>query len=104
MAIGANGHLGDDGNRRVDFPRRENRLLDLVQICERLEDEDICASVLESLKLFAERRARFVETRWTKRFEANPERSDSSRNKELVFGYFARELRCRAIDFRNLLL
>ena len=47
----------------VDLARGANRLLDLVEIAERLEDEEIGAAVVSAVHLLAEHRARLVAAR-----------------------------------------
>src|SRR6185312_8868267 len=47
-AVGADRHLRDEGLARIGVARREDRLLDLVEVGKGLEDEQIDAAVDET--------------------------------------------------------
>src|SRR5207248_2043353 len=82
VTVGADSHLRDDRNAGIHFTRRENRLLDLVQIGKRLENEQIATAVPERLELLAESGPRFIKTRRPQRLDANPQRPNSASDKQ----------------------
>ena len=102
MTIGADRHLRNDGDVRVHFACRENSLLDLVKIGERLEYEQIASAVLQCLELLAKHRSRLIQAGGPERLETNAEWTNCARDKQIVFGDFARDFRRRAIDLRDL--
>src|SRR5256885_4892764 len=51
--IGTDRHLRDDRNLRIELARRANRLLDFVQVAERLEEKDVDTAVAQTFQLFA---------------------------------------------------
>src|SRR6185312_15805472 len=59
-AVGADRHLRDEGLARIGVARREDRLLDLVEVGKGLEDEQIDAAVDETGHLLAKDLARFT--------------------------------------------
>ena len=61
--IGADRHLRDDRNARIELARGANRLLDLVQVAEGLEEKDVDSAFAETLELLPEIGARLVEAR-----------------------------------------
>ena len=69
-----------------------NRLFDLVEIGECLENEQITSALLERLHLLAECRARLIEARWPVWLKAHTERPNRSGNEDVVAGYLARKL------------
>jgi hypothetical protein len=82
----------------------ENRLLDLVHISERLENEEITAAILERLELLAECRPRFVETGGPEWLEPNAERTNGAGDEDVIVCDFARNLGRGAIDVGDLRL
>ena len=64
--------------------RGANRLLDLLEIAERLEDEQIDAAFDETFDLLAEEFARFVLARRTVRLEAHAERADGAGDERAI--------------------
>ena len=104
VTIGADRHLRDDGHGRIHFVSGENRLLDLVHIGERLENEEITAALLERLELLAECRPCFVETGGPERLETNAQRTNCAGDEKIVVRDFACNLHRGAIDVGNLRL
>ena len=102
--VGADRHLRDDRFARIDRACGANRLFDLVEIGERLENEQIDAAVDEPFHLLAEDRARFVLARRAVRLEANAEWTDRARDERAIAGGFARDRRRGAIQLAHLLL
>src|SRR6185295_18303611 len=89
VTIGPDGHLRDDRDLRIDLTRSEDRLLDLVEIRESLEDEDVATAVLQGLQLLPERGACFIETGWSERLDANAERTDRAGDEQVVLSDLA---------------
>src|SRR5581483_12083329 len=92
-AIDADRHLRDDRHRRIHLPRRQNRLLDLIEIAKRLGDEQINAALGERLHLLLEVPPRFIPARGTIWFDANAKRSNRTRDENAVTSSAASELR-----------
>ncbi len=102
--VGADRHLRDDRLLRVDSPRGEDRLLDLVEVGERLEDEEVDAAFGETFHLLPEDRASFVLARRPVRLEANAQRSDGAGDERAPIGGFARDGRGGPIQLSHLIL
>src|SRR5438128_6451362 len=83
VTIGADRHLRNDGDVRVHFACRENSLLDLVKIGERLEYEQIAAAVLQCLELLAKHRSRLIQAGGPERLETNAEWTNCARDKQI---------------------
>ena len=92
------GHgLRDDRDRRIHFVSGANRLLDLVNVRKRFENEHITPAVLECLELLSECRPCFIETGGTEWLEPNAERTNGAGDEEIVLSDLACELRRRAV-------
>ena len=94
-AVHADRHLRHHGHRGIHIARRGDRLADLVQVAEGLEDEQVGAALLQSLHLLAKDLARFFGRGRTIRLEPDAERPDGSRDEDVVslLGRFTRDLR-----------
>ncbi len=75
---------------------------DLVQVAERLEDEQIDAAVDERLRLLAEVLARLVDAGLAPRFDADAERPDRSGHVGAVARGTPRDLHAGDVDLAEL--
>ncbi len=97
VAVLLGGHLRDD--RPIGHaPHRVDRGADLVQVAERLEDEQIDAAIGQRLRLLAEIVARLVDAGLAPRFDAHAERSDRAGDVGLLARGLARDLRALRVD------
>ncbi len=102
QAIDADRHLRDDGHAGVNVACRENGLLDLVEIGERLDDEAVRAALRERRHLLPKQRARFVAARGAVGLDAHAERPDGARHEAVLAGGLARQLGRSPIELRDL--
>ena len=84
--------------RSRDAAHGVDRRADLVQIAERLEDEQIDAAVDQRLRLLAEILARLVDAGLAPRLDADPERPDRAGDVGLLARGVARDLRPLLVD------
>ncbi len=85
-------HLRDD--RQIgQRPHGVDRRADLVQIAERLEDEEIDAALEQRPRLLAEVLARLVDAGLAPRLDADAERADRSGDVGALAGRAARDAR-----------
>ncbi len=89
---------------RIHGARRANRLLHLVEIGERFEDEEIGAAFPERGHLLAKRRAGFVARGRTVGLESDAERADGAGDEHVLPRRLARELRRTPVDLPHLRL
>src|SRR5439155_6908730 len=75
-----------------------NRGPDLVDVAERLEDEQVDAPFDERARLFAEVLLRLVNARLAVRLDANPERPDRARDVGLLARRVPRDARPLDVD------
>ena len=83
VAVFLGGHLGDDRQIRESL-HGANRRRDLVHVMERLEHEQVDAAVDQSADLFAEVGFRFVDAGLPPGLDANPQRTDRTRDVRLL--------------------
>src|SRR5690349_7737463 len=67
VAVFTDGHLRDDRGAGTHVASSQNRLLDFVERRERLEDENVSATLLERRHLLPENFASLVERSWSVR-------------------------------------
>ncbi len=98
VAVLFRGHLRDDRDGRRYAANGVHRRADLVQVAERLEDEQIDPAIGQSLSLFAEILARLVDTGLAPRLDAHAQRSDRAGDISLFASRVSRQLRALDVD------
>src|SRR5690606_767403 len=82
----------------------EQRLLDLDQVAERLEDEEVDAALSESRRLLTEDLPRLIDRRRAVRLDADAERTDRAAHEHATPRDLRRDLRRARVDFVDLRL
>jgi hypothetical protein len=100
--ISSDGDLRDDRDRRIELARGGNRLLNLVEIGECLEDEDVHAAGTQAGHLLGERCARLVGTRRAVRLQPHAQWAYRTGDERDAVRRLARELGGAPIQIADL--
>jgi hypothetical protein len=102
--ISADRHLRHDRQRRIHLACRGDRLTDLVQVAEGLEDEQVGAARGQPLQLLAEHLPCLVGRGGAVRLETHAERSHGAGDEHVVpfLGRFTRQLRRAPVELARL--
>ena len=76
VAVFINGDLRHHRQFGIDFARRQNRLVQLLEVAERLQNDEIDPFFVQGRDLFAKGFARFGEGDLAQRLDADAERAD----------------------------
>src|SRR5581483_7808877 len=99
IAVFINRDLGHDGDVGVDFARGPDRLAQLVQVAEGLQDQKVHAAFHQRGNLLDERRARFVKRGFPQRLDAHAQWPYRARYEAVeTFGGFMGDARTREVD------
>lgn len=97
-------HLRDDGDHGVDLARGRNRLGNLVEVAERLDDEAIRAALTERRHLLRERLARLFEAGGPVGLQPDSQRPDGPRDQATIPGDLPRDARRRGVELGHVRL
>ena len=96
-AVVSDRHLRDDG-KVGDAPHRAQRLVQLVHVAERLEDEAVHAAGEQPRGLALEQGARLLARGGPERLDADPQRADRAHDAGASGCRRARQLGGRLVD------
>ena len=98
VAVGVDGHAGDDGQVGSDLARGEDRLAHDREITEGLDQEDVDATLDQTTHLLGEHRAGLVEAGRAKGFDAQPERANAAGHVAPIAGSLPGDLGTAPVD------